>query len=110
MIYGRLGRRASRGGEGEHEYRAVIEFAFGADRAAVGADYVFDNREAEARASRRAGAGLVNAVEALEQAGQMLGRYAGTEVADVEFHGVGDMARSQHNPATRCAVLECVID
>ena len=88
----------------------MVKFTFGADRAPVGAHNVFDNGEAETSASRLARACLVDTVEALEQARQMLGRYARTKVADIEFHGLGDGAHSQHNPAPRRAVLEGVVD
>src|ERR1700704_3548666 len=100
----------SGGGKGEHKHRTVVKFTLGADRAPVGAHSVFDNGEAETSASRLARACLVDTVEALEQARQMLGRYARTKVADIEFHGLGDGARSQHNPAPRRAVLEGIVD
>ena len=64
--------RAGRG-QDEQKRRTVIQFAFRADRSSVGEHDVLRNGEAKAGASRLAGAGLINAVEALEQARHVLG-------------------------------------
>src|ERR1700690_4006910 len=58
------------GGEREQEGAAVAEFAFGADRATVGEHDVFGDGEAESGAAGFAGAGFVDAIEALEKPGQ----------------------------------------
>src|SRR3954469_17275134 len=68
-----------RGGEGEEECATVAEFAFGADGAAVGEHDVFGDGQTEAGAAGLAGAGFVDAVEALEETRQMLGGDAGAE-------------------------------
>src|ERR1700675_1232204 len=77
-------------GECEEEGAAAGEFAFGADGAAVGQHDVFGDGEAQAGAAGFAGAGFVDAIEAFEQAGQVLGGDAGAEIFDIkldpEFH------------------------
>src|SRR5258708_37218118 len=80
------------GGEGEEEGAAVAEFAFGADGAAVGEHDVFGDGETEAGAAGFAGAGLVDAVEALEEAGQVLGGNAGAEILHIKFDAAGRTA------------------
>ena len=55
-------------GQGEKKRGTVSEFAFGADRPAVGEDDMFRDGEAEAGASGLAGAGFIHAIETLEEA------------------------------------------
>ena len=63
----------------------MIEFALGADGAAVSQHDVFGDGQSQAGAAGFAGAGLVYAVEALEQARQVLGGNARTEILNIEL-------------------------
>ena len=72
-------------GQREVEVSAVAQFAFGPDASAVGLDDVLDDGQAQAGAAGLAGAGFVNAVEALEDAVEVLGGDAGAEVLDGEL-------------------------
>ena len=67
-----LSRQYGRQGQGEVEGLAGAEFAFGPDAAAVGQDDVLDDGQAEAGAARLAGARFVDAIEALEDAIEVL--------------------------------------
>src|ERR1019366_2456211 len=105
---------SSGGGEGEEESAAVVEFAFGADGAAVGEHDVLGDGEAESGAAGFAGAGLVDAVKALEEARKMLGRNAGAEILNIKFNPEFDAAfggtRAEQNTSARAAVLHGVVD
>ena len=86
------------------------QFAFGADGAAVGEHDVLGDGETEASASGFAGAGFVDAVEAFEQAGEMLGGDAGAEVSDKEFHGVRNGAGAENDASSGWAVFQRIVD
>ena len=73
------------GRQRERESAAVVEFAFGADGATVGAHDVLGDGKAEAGAPGFARARFVDAVETLEEARQVLGGNTGAVVANVEF-------------------------
>jgi hypothetical protein len=98
------------GGEGEEEDGAVGQFAFGADGAAVGEHDVFGDGEAEAGASGFAGAGFVDAVEAFEEAREVFGGDAGSEVLNEEFDGVRDGAGAEDDASAGGSVFEGVFD
>ncbi len=78
----------------------MAEFAFGADGAAVGEHDVLGDGEAEAGAAGFAGAGFVDAVEAFEEARQMLGGDAGAEILHVKFDSEFDAALAGRAPST----------
>ena len=86
------------------------EFAFGADGAAVGEHDVLGDGEAEAGASGFAGAGFVDAIEAFEQAREMLGGDAGAEILDEEFDGVGNGAGAENDASAGWAVFHGIVD
>src|ERR1039458_259308 len=106
--------RYRRQGQREVEGCAGAEFAFGPDAAAVGQDDVLDDGQAEAGAAGLAGACFVDAVEALEDAIEVLGGDAGAEVLDGEFDFGGNIGlkqpRADANPAAGFAVLEGVLN
>ena len=70
----------------------MVEFAFGADGAAVGERDVFGDGQSEAGAAGFTGTGFVDAVEAFEQARQVFGGDAGSEILNVEFDSEFDSA------------------
>ena len=76
----------------------------------MGQHDVLGDGEAEAGASGFAGAGFVDAIEALEQAREVLGGNAGAEVLDEEFHGVGNGAGPEDDSSAGSAVLQRVVD
>ncbi len=86
------------------------QFAFGADGAAVGQHDVLGDGEAEAGASGFAGAGFVDAIEAFEQAREVLGGDAGAEILDEEFYGVGNGAGAEDDSSAGGAVLQGIVD
>ena len=102
------------GGEGEQEGAAVVEFAFGADGAAVGEHDVFGDGEAEAGATGFAGAGFIDAIEAFEKARQMLGGDAGAEILHIKFDSEFDTAAggagAENDAATGAAILHGIVD
>jgi len=102
------------GGQSEQECRAVGEFAFGADGAAVGQHDVFGDSQAEAGASGFAGAGFVDAIETLEQAGQVFGTDACAEILDIEFNAVFRAplrgVRAERDAFSRATVLHRVFN
>ena len=90
----------------EVELCAVAEFAFGPDAAAVGLHDVLDDGEAEASPAGFARAGFVDAIEALEDALQMLGGNAGAEVLNGELHLRSEQARASTNALAGLRILE----
>ena len=103
-------RESGRGGEGEDERGAVVQFAFGADRSAVGEHDVFGDGEAEASPSGLAGASLVDAIKAFKETGQMLGRNAGAEILDVELDSPSGGPCAQDDASAGAAVFHRVVD
>ena len=81
--------------EGEIESGAVAGFAGRPDPAAVALDDVLDNGESEAGAALLARAGLVHAVEALENAFEGFRRYARAVI----LNGDLDLPAVQRAPA-----------
>src|SRR5579864_3255778 len=71
---------------------------------------MFGDGEAETGASRFAGAGFVDTVEALEQARQVFGGNAGAEIADVELDAAFYRPRAQQDSLSRACVLHRVLD
>ena len=66
------------------ERGALVGLAFDADVAAEGLGEVLDDGEAEAGAAELAGAGFIDAVEPLEDAGEVLLGDADAGVGDLE--------------------------
>src|SRR5215471_7438925 len=110
MPFGACGRLSLGCGQSEYERAAVVLFAFGADGAAVGAHDVLGDGEAEAGSSGFAGSGFVHAIEALEQARQVLRRNAAAEVADIEFDSPLGGTSAEFDACTGASVLHRVID
>ena len=94
----------------EVEGRAGAQLALGPQAATMGQHDVFDDGQAQARAARLAGAGLVHAVEALEYPVQMLRGNAGPEVLHRELNLRLQQPRADANPLPCPAVLEGVLD
>ena len=92
----------------------MVEFAFGADGTTVGEHDVLGDGEAEAGAAGFAGAGFVDAVEAFEEARQMLGGNARAEILNIKFNPEFDAtlgrARTQQDASASAAVLHRVVD
>ncbi len=76
----------------------------------MGEHDVLDDGEAETGAAGFAGAGLVDAVEALEDAAEVLFGHARAEVLYVEFDGIFERARADDDAAAGGAVLHGVLD
>ena len=87
----------------------MIEFALGADDAAMGEHDVLGNGQPQPGAAGFAGTGLVYPVEALKQAGQVFGRNAGTEILHIKFDASGDGTSSQHNPPPGMSVFQRIV-
>src|SRR6266850_5678977 len=77
-----LALRLCNGGDVEQDGGAATQLAFRLDPAPMGLDEVLDDRQTESRASFLARAPRVNAVEALENARQVVGRYSRPGVRD----------------------------
>src|SRR6185312_5777932 len=84
----RLSGVFSADGEFQAELGADAGRAADVDGAAVGLGYVFDDGEAEAGAAHFARAGAVDAVEALKDAGEVMGRDSEAVVGDLDLHAV----------------------
>src|SRR5215469_12899701 len=97
-------------GQSEQECTAVREFAFGADQAAVGAHDVLGDGQAEAGTPGFAGAGFVDAVEALKQARQVLGGDARTVIANIEFDASLRGLSTELDSAAGAPVLHGIVD
>jgi len=97
-------------GERKQEHRAVGEFAFSADGAAVGQHDVFGDGEAEAGSSGLAGAGFIHAIEAFEEAWKMLGGDTSAEILHTKFDGVGKLAGAENDASAGRAVFQGVVD
>ena len=87
----------------------MIEFALGADGAAMGKDDVFGNGEPQAGAARFAGAGSIHPVEAFKQASQVLGRNARAEILNVELDSLWYRPSSQDNAATLSGIFQSIV-
>ncbi len=81
------------------------EFAFGADGAAVGQHDVLGNGKAEAGAPGLAGAGFVDAIEALEQAREVLRGNASAEVLDKEFDSARNGAGAKNDSSAGSSIF-----
>ena len=88
----------------------MVEFAFGADGAAVGQHDVFGDGQAEASTAGFAGAGFVDAIEAFEQSRQVLGGDAGAEILNKEFNTANCGTRAQNNAPAGTAVFHGVVN
>src|SRR5438046_3703213 len=92
------------------EARATARLAFDAHRRAHAFGQVLGDGEPEARAPQLAAAGLVDAVEALEDAGEMLGRYAGPVVRHDHLRpAIGRAPGRDLDPAASRRVLHRVL-
>src|SRR5579883_1359844 len=98
----------------ETEATAAVRFALDPDPAAMGEDEVFDDGEAEAGAAEFARASLVDPVEALEQAGQILFWDADARIlhGNLDFLAtiVDDRMRGDRNGPTRRGVFQGIIE
>lgn len=81
------------------------QFAFGADGTAVGQHDVLGNSQAEAGSSGFAGASLIDAIEAFEEAREVLGGNACAEILDAEFDGVGNRAGTEDDASAGSSVF-----
>ena len=92
----------------------MAEFTFRADGATVGEHDVFGDGEAQAGATGFAGAGFVDAVEALKETRQVLGGDAGAKILDVKFHSEFDaargLARAEQDATSGAAILHGIVD
>ncbi len=99
---------------GKEKRGALQEGAFDADVAAHGAGEVFDDGQAKSGAAELAGASLVNAIEAFEEAGKVFGRDSDTGIGNGDldgFVGLGDAGASTDGNGTAGGrVLEGVVD
>ena len=86
------------------------QFAFGADRSAVGQHDVFGDGKSEAGASGFAGAGFIDAIEALEETREVLGGNAGAEILYAEFDGVGKRPGAKHDASAGGSVFQGIVD
>src|SRR4051812_2479865 len=98
-----------RDGQGEAEDGLLWRLALGAQLASVGEHDVLGDGEAEAGAARLARTGLVHAVEALEEARQVLGRNALAVVANVELDGASLLARAHLHTLSPGTVFQGVV-
>ena len=85
------------------------EFAFGADEATVRQHNVFGDGEAEAGASGLARAGFIDAIEALEEAGEMFRGNACAEILDEKFYGTRSGTSTENDSSARCAVFQGIV-
>ena len=76
----------------------------------MGQDDVLDDGQAQARASGLAGASLIYAVKALEDAVQVLGGNAGAKIPDGELYFGFQKPRADANSLAGLGILECVFD
>src|SRR5438552_18313967 len=94
----------------EYKRRPVVEFAFGADSAAVSEHDVLGDRQSQTRATGFARAGFVHTIEALEQARQALDADARAGVAHGALGNAIPRPRSQHDttpgPATPSGIVD----
>ena len=67
----------------------MIEFAFGPDRAAVGQDDVFCDRQPQTGAAGFAGTGFIHPIKALKQALKVFGGDARPKILNIEFDRLG---------------------
>src|SRR5580704_18910259 len=88
----------------------MIELTFGANGAGMSEHDVFGDGEAKASASRFAGAGLIDAVETLEQAGQVFGSDARTKVPHVKLDAAVQSASAQHDAIAGSRVFHGIFD
>ena len=92
------------------EDAAFARRAFDIDAALMGLDDVLDDGQAEAGAAELAAAGAIDAVEALEEARQVLRGDAAAAIADVDGDFVVILACEDFNLAAGFAVFDGVID
>src|ERR1700756_869928 len=89
---------------------ARSKLAFRPDPAFVGQDDVLHNSQPQTGAARVARTGFIDAIEALEDAVQMLRSDAGTEVLHKKFNFIFEAAGADENPLARLAVFQRVLD
>jgi len=87
----------------------MVEFAFGADGAAVGQHDVFGDGQAEP-VPPDSRSGFVDAIEAFEQSRQVLGGDAGAEILNKEFNTANCGTRAQNNAPAGTAVFHGVVN
>src|SRR5581483_3816129 len=85
-------------GESEKESRSFVYLTFDANFASLRTGQMLDDRQAESGPAERPGPGFVDAVEPLEQAGQLLGGNPRPSVPHKEFDEAGGSAGAGHGP------------
>src|ERR1700751_6488266 len=101
---------AHRDGQSEKEGRAMVKFALCANRAQVRERDVFGNGEPQTGPSRFAGARLVDAVKALEEARQMLRADPRAESTKIKFDPALAIPRAQDNFAAGRGILHRILN
>src|SRR5207302_5405143 len=100
-----------RGEEAEAHHRSAARLALDRELAAVGEDEVLHDRQPEAGPAELTGAGAVDPVEALGDAGQVGGRDADPGIRDPDLDQRGpDAARTHRDAAAGRRVLHAVVD
>ncbi len=94
----------------EAEGCAVAQFALGPDASAVRQHNVFDNGQSQPRAARLARTRLVDAVKTLEDALEVLGGDAGTEILHAEFDLRVQKPRAHQNAFAADGVVQRVFN
>src|SRR5664280_2341923 len=87
--------------QSKKEDAAVVQFAFGPDRAAVYANDVLGDCQSQPGAAALARTRFVNAVKTLEQPRQMLRGYPWAVVVHKEFDGAFQVTRADFQAASR---------
>src|SRR5712691_7100670 len=93
-------------GQGDAHRGAPLDLALDVELATVRGDEMLDDGQAEAGAAQLARTGLVHAIEALGDAGQISGGNAGAGVLDRDDDtGAGDGTRAHRHPSAPRRVL-----
>lgn len=88
----------------------MAKFAFRTNRASVSKHDVFGDGETEAGAARFAGAGFIDPVKTLEQARQVLGADARSEVLNEKLHCMRNGSRAKDHASSGRAVFQRIVD
>ena len=88
----------------------MMQLTLGSNRSTMGENDVLGDREPQASATGLSRTGLIDTVEALEQAGQMLGRDAGAKVPDVKLDAVLRPSCAEHDLLSRSGVFQRIFD
>src|ERR1700737_1037661 len=88
----------------------MIELALSADGSAVGEHDVFSNGQPQSRTAGLSGTRFVHSVKAFKQTTKVRGRYAGSEVANVELDRMLNRPRPQKDPTAGSTILKRIVD